>query len=148
MKICKIAGCRKKYLARGFCGMHYRRVRQHGSPHTVLPTGGGPGRVPRPLADRFEERVNKIDGGCWEWTGCTNAGGYGLIGQGGRGGKPLLAHRVSWELNHGPIPEGLQALHACDNPCCVKPEHLYLGTHEDNMRDIAWRSRKLNGTLH
>jgi hypothetical protein len=97
--------------------------------------------VPRPLAERFWERVQTADDGCWEWIGCRNQNGYGLIGRGGRGSGSILAHRLSWEIHHGPIPEGLQALHGCNNKRCVKPEHLYLGTHEDNMRDLKWDAR-------
>ncbi|MGH2368516.1 MAG: HNH endonuclease signature motif containing protein [Chloroflexota bacterium] len=101
-----------------------------------------------PLAARFWPKVYKhADAGCWEWLGARSSSGYGHIGSGGTEGRMLRAHRVSWELINGPIPAGLQVLHNCpdgDNPLCVRPEHLWLGTHQDNMAD-KWR--KGRGTL-
>jgi hypothetical protein len=81
-------------------------------------------------------------GQCWVWTGKsrTSVGGYGLIGKGGRTGQ-MVAHRASWELHVGPIPDGMSVLHHCDNPPCVRPEHLFLGTRSDNMRDMQEKHR-------
>lgn len=73
---------------------------------------------------------------CWEWTGTRNKGGKG--GTHGRmflDGRMVLAHRLSWELHVGPIPEGMCVLHKCANPPCVNPRHLYVGTQADNARD-------------
>ena len=94
----------------------------------------------RPIADRFWERVDKT-GDCWLWTGSLNATGYGTIGKGGRGNGIYLAHRVSFELHHGPIPDGLFVIHSCDNPPCVNPAHLRAGTSRDNMQDAISRGR-------
>jgi hypothetical protein len=85
----------------------------------------------RPLKERFEAKYRIEDSGCWQWTGATNAG-YGIIAPPGGLGKkardpkarPLLAHRVSYELHVGPIPEGLHLDHLCRNPGCVNPGHL------------------------
>lgn len=96
-------------------------------------------RVSSP-AELFGSRVVKHSG-CWGWSGSKNDNGYGCVRLGGRGGKSTLAHRLSWELHHGPIPDGMQVLHRCDNPGCTNPEHLFLGTNEDNIRDRMRKGR-------
>lgn len=95
---------------------------------------------------RFWSKVNRTDNPdeCWEWVG-TKRHSYGTIGFGGRrknGGKEYNAHRVSYEINIGEIPDGLHVLHKCDNPKCVNPDHLFLGTHLDNMRDMFAKNRR------
>ena len=100
-----------------------------------------------PLADRFWTRVEK-SGDCWPWNGRLNHAGYGEIDSGGHsrnGGRPLLAHRVSWELHYGSIPSGLHVLHQCDNPPCCNPAHLFLGTNTDNVRDKVEKARQHRG---
>lgn len=91
------------------------------------------------LLERFLKKVNKTDG-CWLWTGCV-AGRYGLIRDNHKG---LRAHRVSHQLFKGPTPSDLEVMHTCDNPVCVNPEHLVLGTHTDNMRDMFKKNRRKN----
>jgi hypothetical protein len=75
---------------------------------------------------------------CIEWSGCRNRAGYGSKKV---GGKTMLAHRWVFETEKGPIPDGLYVLHHCDNPPCVNPEHLFLGTHQDNMDDRQRKGR-------
>lgn len=96
-----------------------------------------PGRPPHALAERFWKKVQKTNS-CWTWIGCKNRTGYGIIRLEPRN---LRAHRVSWELVNGPIPDGMHVLHRCDNPTCVNPAHLYLGTQKDNIQDAASKGR-------
>lgn len=87
--------------------------------------------------DPFNESV------CWEWQG-SRANGYCAVpyGQVGWPGYPQGAHRVAWILTYGPIPPGRHVLHWCDNPPCVRPAHLWLGTHRMNMQHAALMGRK------
>lgn len=85
------------------------------------------------LEQRFWSKV-KTEGPCWLWQGALSGSlGYGQFR--GFDGRPTFAHRVSWQLRHGEIPEGFMVLHRCDVPRCVRPEHLYLGTSADNSAD-------------
>ena len=102
----------------------------------------------RNLEERFWPKVNKdgpihptLGTRCWLWTAGTNGHGYGAFhpGPGRRGmGK---AHRISWTIANGPIPDGLGVLHRCDNPPCVNPAHLFLGTDQENHRDMDAKGR-------
>lgn len=91
--------------------------------------------------DRFWSKVNKSDG-CWLWTG-SRARGYGqVVGPRNGGEQPhWYTHRFAWEITHGAIPRGLCVCHHCDTPLCVRPDHLFLGTHQDNMQDAARKGR-------
>ncbi len=102
----------------------------------------------RGLAERFWDKVIVIHGGCWKWTGDKEPFGYGRL-QSHRGTEGVLvAHRVSWEIHNGPIPDGLFVLHKCDNPECTNPEHLFLGTNADNMADKTAKGRQHKGEDH
>lgn len=97
----------------------------------------------------FWEKVLINDGAsCWIWTGVKNIAGYGYVDQYKRHNVPRMAHRISYHLTNGPIPDGLLVLHKCDNPSCVNPSHLFLGTQKDNMRDCVEKGRKPRGPEH
>lgn len=88
--------------------------------------------------ERLWSRVSKLPSGCWEWQGYRMPFGYGQMGIGKR---LVLTHRLAWELTNGPIPDGLVLRHSCDNPPCVNPGHLSLGTQQDNVNDMVQRNR-------
>lgn len=98
------------------------------------------GREKVPARSRFESKVTKTDT-CWIWNGKKNNKGYGLIYA---GRNNVLAHRFSYEMKFGKIPKGKFGCHKCDNPICVNPDHIFIGTQHDNMRDASLKGR-LNG---
>lgn len=93
---------------------------------------------------RFWNKVDK-SGDCWEWKAHRSRAGYGRIGV---NGKARDAHRLSYEMEYGEIPDGLCVLHTCDNRGCVNPDHLWLGTKKDNNRDAMLKGRNAHGSRH
>jgi hypothetical protein len=98
--------------------------------------------------ERFWAKVQKGDG-CWLWTGGKFRRGYGAFKRRGPDGRfqQQKAHRVSYEWLVGPVPDGLCVLHTCDNPPCVNPAHLFLGTNLDNSEDRRVKGRSRNGYM-
>ena len=95
-----------------------------------------------PWASRFWSKVDK-SGECWEWTGSFTSRGYGKMGI---CRMTKSAHRLSAEIHFGPIPDGMVVMHTCDNPSCVRPEHLRIGTYKENTRDCVNKGRIAHGT--
>jgi hypothetical protein len=136
MKVCAFDGCGKDAFCKGLCAAHYQQQRA-GKPLTPLQVQyHGLSEVAR-----FMRRVNKGSRNqCWEWTGSLN-NGYGQWRN--LAGEIELAHRASWRMFVGPIPEGEGVLHRCDNPPCCNPAHLFTGTNAVNIADM-WAKKRAN----
>jgi len=101
-----------------------------------------PRKLVRGAAERFWSKVNK-SGDCWLWEAAKQKE-YGWFWHNGQG---VAAHRFSWMMHYDEIPEGLHVLHKCDVKLCVNPNHLFLGTHQDNMKDLMEKRRIANDTI-
>lgn len=109
-----------------------------------MPTGVYP-RKPVPAAERFWSKVDK-SGDCWIWTAGHDHHGYGNFKVGHH--KSTKAHRVVWQFTYGEIPKGMCILHRCDNPPCVRLDHLFVGTKADNRWDCVLKGRHAFGEHH
>lgn len=104
------------------------------------------GPKPQRLSRRFWPKVdfdgplvNEAIGRCWMWTGSLKHNGYGQVFD---GKSPKRAHRVAWELSYGPVPKDSCVLHRCDTRACVRPDHLFIGTAQDNTADMLDKNRQ------
>lgn len=143
---CTFEQCGKHRYGRGLCRGHYEQA-ANGKPLTPL----------RPVSSRFDRADERLarqtdrTGDCWNWTGSISSGGYGTLTV---HGLFKYAHRLAWELDHGPIPDGLVIDHKCRNRRCVRPDHLHVVTTKENaentvancdsatgIRGVSWNER-------
>ena len=161
---CSVDDCMRPMNKRGYCGMHYQRVLKRGTPggpgpernpgrgcavpgcgqphvahgycgphnHRYVRTGDPLGSQRMSLGERLDASTDK-SGECWIWTGVRNKSGYGRIYVHDKG-RPMLAHRVAYELRRGPIPDALVIDHLCRTPACINPAHMEVVTNDENFR--------------
>lgn len=142
---CSIDGCDAEVAARGWCSRHWQRWRKYGDPHIVHPPSNGP-QLP-PLV-RFWAKVDKATApdGCWTWTAGGDEDGYGHFKTDGRTWR--ASRWIFNQTNSVPLSAAEQVRHRCDNPPCVRPDHLIRGSGADNSRDMVDRDRSARGNRH
>jgi hypothetical protein len=139
MSDCLIYGCDRTAKCRGWCKRHYEIWRRHGDAHHQTRAFLGRGANGEKIAHRLLRKSVSVESGCREWTGWCDGGGYGRVAV-DRGMRP--AHVVSWEIANGrPVPEGKVIRHSCDNPPCIEPDHLLVGSQAQNVADMFERGR-------
>lgn len=145
MKPCSVEGCGRIHYGRGLCSRHYDNRRRRND-FSGLP----PGQSSLTDSERFWSKVDRSggDGSCWEWRASRDGWGYGKFRLSGYlAGGTVRAHRYAFFLAYGAWPPDF-ALHSCDNPSCVNPLHIFCGTNDDNMRDMATKKRSPGGERH
>lgn len=142
-KICCVKGCDKESVALGLCVNHWRRNKKYGSPvarekHSGMFKG-------KSNLERFKMQYKESLTGCWDWVGGRDHDGYGTFKADNLGQMFARAHRWSWSFhNNETIPKGTHICHKCDNPSCVNPEHLWIGSPLENQRDRWSKGRNGN----
>jgi hypothetical protein len=139
-KKCSVSGCDKVVWAKNLCSRHYGINRRYGDPNAEA----GIHLTKMTPEERFWFHAIKGPE-CWEWGGHRSEG-YGILTIGPN--QQGRANRFSYELHNGPIPDGLFVCHRCDNRACVRPDHLFLGTAQDNTTDMLAKGREARNTGH
>lgn len=132
---CTINSCQRPVEGFGFCSLHYQRLKRLGTPHLTKQSE----------ESRFWSLVDKKKkSDCWNWKGFITKYGYGQMST-NKLTSSRFAHRYSYVLHKGSIPEGMYVCHTCDNRKCVNPLHLFLGDHLENMNDMVRKGRAARG---
>jgi len=142
MRQCQVPDCNKKYLALGYCSAHYTKLRKYGDATAIRQVQ----KHGMTLPERILSYSRVMPSGCVEWTGYRDPNGYGRINI--PGAPAALAHRVSFSLNCHEITSEDHVLHRCDNPPCINPSHLFIGTQADNNADMKRKGRMNPGLVH
>ena len=135
--------CDRPVVARRLCRRHYQQTWKDGALGFFATKSED-----KPVKERLLEKCTKMPSGCWEWQAERKKDrfAYGMFWL---NNKRVRAHRVSYEVHKGPIPEGISVLHKCDNPPCINPDHLFLGTNGENCQDAGNKNRfPLNDKHH
>jgi predicted XRE-type DNA-binding protein len=140
---CAFNECERDSKSKGYCDMHYRRLLKRGNVNDYGSKKVDIGNA----TERFNKKYQIQENGCWLWTGGTRLNGKGVPypRHWTDDFKSIGAHRFAYELAHGAIPKGMYVCHKCDTPICVNPDHLFVGTHHDNMRDMVQKNRSFTG---
>jgi hypothetical protein len=140
---CAFDGCERDAVSKGYCDKHYRRLLKRGDVNDHGSRKVDDGNA----VERFHQKYEIDESGCWLWTGGTrpNSKGVPYPRHWTDDRKSIGAHRFSFELVRGAIPKGMYVCHKCDTPLCVNPDHLFVGTHHDNMRDMVQKKRSFTG---
>jgi len=140
---CAFIDCDRNAVSKGYCDKHYRRLLKRGDVNDYGSREVAEGNAIERFHKKYE--INKSE--CWIWIAGTrlNSKGVAYPRHWTDDRKSIGAHRFSFELVHGAIPKSMYVCHKCDTPLCVNPDHLFVGTHQDNMRDMVQKRRSFTG---